>query len=139
LTRNCPTKILCAFTALHLLPIRPAHFSLANVFPSNTSWPLKSKSKSKLYLDRQSVGQSVLVSGTHLGPATNFSYSLLDFFCTVSVFLCGVPSLMRRRVCTFQFLPEIASADFLRSQSHETHEYILLSLFLRLSQPGGPG
>jgi hypothetical protein len=36
----------------------------------------RQKSKSKLYYDRQSVGQSVLVSGTHLGPATNFSFSL---------------------------------------------------------------
>jgi hypothetical protein len=39
----------------------------------------KSKSKSKLYYDRQSVGQSVLVSGTHLGPATNLSHSLIIF------------------------------------------------------------
>jgi hypothetical protein len=30
------------------------------------------KSKSKLYYDRQSVGQSVLVSSTHLGPTTRF-------------------------------------------------------------------
>jgi hypothetical protein len=30
----------------------------------------------KLIYDRQSVGQSVLVPGTHLGPATNFSFSL---------------------------------------------------------------
>jgi hypothetical protein len=30
----------------------------------------------KLIYDRQSVGQSVLVSGTHLGPVTNFSFSL---------------------------------------------------------------
>jgi hypothetical protein len=29
--------------------------------------------KLKLKYDRQSVGPSVLVSGTHLGPATNFS------------------------------------------------------------------
>jgi hypothetical protein len=37
----------------------------------------KSKSKSKLYYDRRSVGQSVLVSGTHLGHAANFfPYSL---------------------------------------------------------------
>jgi hypothetical protein len=35
-----------------------------------------SKSKSKSHYDRQSVGQSVLVSGVHLGPATNFSFSL---------------------------------------------------------------
>jgi hypothetical protein len=36
----------------------------------------KSKSKSQSHYDRQSVGQSVLVSGAHLGPATNFSFSL---------------------------------------------------------------
>jgi hypothetical protein len=30
-------------------------------------------------------------------------------------------------------------AAFLRSESHGTHEHILLSLFLRLPQPGGPG
>jgi hypothetical protein len=37
-------------------------------------------SKSKSHYDRQSVGQSVLVSGAHLGPATNFSFSLSFFF-----------------------------------------------------------
>jgi hypothetical protein len=34
---------------------------------------VKSKSKLYEYYDRQSAGQSILVSGTHLGPATNFS------------------------------------------------------------------
>jgi hypothetical protein len=34
------------------------------------------QSKSKSHYDRQSVGQSVLVSGNHLGPVTNFSFSL---------------------------------------------------------------
>jgi hypothetical protein len=33
-------------------------------------------SKSKSHYDRQAVGQSVLVSCSHLGPATNFSFSL---------------------------------------------------------------
>jgi hypothetical protein len=32
--------------------------------------------KLKLIYDQQSVGQSVLVSGAHLGPVTNFSFSL---------------------------------------------------------------
>jgi hypothetical protein len=32
--------------------------------------------KKKLIYDRQSVGQSVLVSGAHLGPVTNFSFAL---------------------------------------------------------------
>jgi hypothetical protein len=39
-----------------------------------------SVSKSKLYYDRRSVGQSVLVSGTHLGPGTNFSPSFFNYF-----------------------------------------------------------
>jgi hypothetical protein len=34
------------------------------------------KSKPKSHYGQQSVGQSVLVSGAHLGPATNFSFSL---------------------------------------------------------------
>jgi hypothetical protein len=32
--------------------------------------------KLKLIYDRQSAGQSVLESGAHLGPATNFPFSL---------------------------------------------------------------
>jgi hypothetical protein len=42
------------------------------------------KLKLKLNYDRQSVGQSVLVSGIHLGPATNFS-----FFLKFSLDSCG--------------------------------------------------
>jgi hypothetical protein len=34
------------------------------------------KLKLKLIYDRQSVGQSVLVPGAHLGPVTNFFFSL---------------------------------------------------------------
>jgi hypothetical protein len=30
--------------------------------------------KVKLYYDRRSISQPVSLSGTHLGPATNFSY-----------------------------------------------------------------
>jgi hypothetical protein len=40
---------------------------------------LKLKLKLKLIYDRQAVGQSVLVPGTHLGPVTNF-FSLLAIF-----------------------------------------------------------
>jgi hypothetical protein len=97
------------------------------------------KLKSKLYYDRQSVGQSVLVSDTHLGPSTNFSHSLFDFFLQFRVCWCGTPSLTRSGVSIFQFLQGIANAAFLRSESHGTREHSLLSLFLRLTQPGGPG
>jgi hypothetical protein len=36
----------------------------------------KKKKKEELIYDRQSVGQSVLVSGAHLGPVTNFSFAM---------------------------------------------------------------
>jgi hypothetical protein len=53
-------------------------------------------------------------------------------------FLCGAPSLTRSFVCGFQFFLGIANAVFLGSEFHEIHEHIPFSLFLRLSQPGGP-
>jgi hypothetical protein len=36
----------------------------------------KKRKKKKLIYDRQSVGQSVLVSGACLGPVTNFSFAM---------------------------------------------------------------
>jgi hypothetical protein len=98
---------------------------------------LRRKTRPKLYYDGQSVGQSVLVSDTHLGPATNFFHS--RFFWQFRVYCWGAPSLTRSRVSTFQFLPGNASVDFLRYESHGTHEHSLLSLFLRLPHPGGSG
>jgi hypothetical protein len=91
--------------------------------------------KFKLSYDRRSVGHLILMSGSHLELMTRF------FFCidNCGVSWCGAPSLTRSRVCTFQFLPDNTSAAFLRSESHGTHEHILFSPFLRLSQPGGPG
>jgi hypothetical protein len=42
----------------------------------------------------------------------------------------GVPSLTRSRVCSFQFLREIASAVFLGSEPlRRAHKHILLSQF----------
>jgi hypothetical protein len=42
----------------------------------STADPAENTLKLKLIYDRQLVGQSVLVPGAHLGPATNFSFSL---------------------------------------------------------------
>jgi hypothetical protein len=55
---------------------------------------LKLKLKLKLVYGRQSVGQSVLVPGSHLEPVTTFLLSLWWF----RVSLYGVPSLTRRRI-----------------------------------------
>jgi hypothetical protein len=68
-----------------------------------------------------------------------FSILPLIIFRQLRVCWCRAPSLTRSRVCTFQLLPGIASAAFLRSESHGTHKHILLSLFLGFPQPGGPG
>jgi hypothetical protein len=54
--------------------------------------------KSKLIYDRQSVGQSVPVSGALLGPATNFSFSLKMFFRQLRLCSFVAQSLMRGRV-----------------------------------------
>jgi hypothetical protein len=50
----------------------------------------KLKSKSKSHYDRQSVGQSVLESGVHLGPATNFSFSLRVSCKQCGLLICSV-------------------------------------------------
>jgi hypothetical protein len=64
----------------------------------------------------------------------------LIIFKQLCVCWCGVPSLMRGRVCSFHFLLGIASTVFLGSESHGTHEHILLSLFWDPpAQPGGLG
>jgi hypothetical protein len=86
------------------------------------------KLKLKLNYDRQSVCQSVLVSGTHLGPATNSSFSL-----KLRVCYFATPSLARGRVYNLLLLL-VSPAQFRGTQDH-----IFLSEFLRLPQPGGPG
>jgi hypothetical protein len=54
---------------------------------------------------RPTVGQSVLVSGSHLGPATNFSHYLFDyFFRQLRGCYFVAPSLRRRRVCNLLLL-----------------------------------
>jgi hypothetical protein len=48
-------------------------------------------------------------------------------------------SLTRRWVCRLQLLLALASAVILRSESHRTHDHILLSQIRDSPQPGGPG
>jgi hypothetical protein len=50
----------------------------------------------------------------------------------INVFDSGAPSLTRSRVCAFQFLPGIASAAFLRSESQGTHQYKLWIIYKAL-------
>jgi hypothetical protein len=108
--------------------------------PSN--WRIrKSQSKSKLYYERQSFGQSVLVWGTHLEPATNSPFFFFLYW-QLRISCCGAPSLTRGRVSNTRIVAQLrlglARAVTLESKSRRTHDHILLS-HLRLPQPGGQG
>jgi hypothetical protein len=73
----------------------------------------------------QSVGQSNLVSGTHLGPSSNLSFffNLSSDSCWAC--WCLAPSLTRGRVCSLQLLG-LASAVILVSEFQRAYDEILL-------------
>jgi hypothetical protein len=90
----------------------------------------------KLIYYRQSVGQSVLVSGSHLGLMTRFLLSLWR----LRVSWYGASSLTRGWVCNLlvQLLLDLAREVTLGPKSRRIRGHILLS-HLRLPQPRGPG
>jgi predicted metalloprotease with PDZ domain len=71
---------VCKLRTIFSSKITPRYFTL---FTNGISRPFNLilyKCKSKLYYDRRSDGQSILVSSTYLGPTTNFSPSLFNYF-----------------------------------------------------------
>jgi hypothetical protein len=95
---------------------------------------INSRLKLKLIYDWRSVGQSVLVSGSHLETMTRF-FCLSDDCGFLDV---GALSLTRGWVCNLlvQLLLGLARAVTLGSKSRRNHDHILLS-HLRLPQLGG--
>jgi hypothetical protein len=91
--------------------------------PSNTRLIKKSKSESKSMLcyDRRSVGQSILVSSTHLGPKTRFFVTVRH----LRVSWLGAPSLTRQ-VCRLKLPLALANAVILTSTSRGTPDHILI-------------
>jgi hypothetical protein len=84
--------------------------------------------KFKLIYDRQSVGQCVLVPGTHLGPVTNF-FSLLEIFFRQLWVYFVVPSLTRGLVCNLQCNRWLVRS--LRTNNHTLPSHLrLCSLFV---------
>jgi hypothetical protein len=71
---------------------------------SSGNLPHEFKMKLKLIYDRQSVGQSVLVPGTHLEPVTNFFSLLKIFFRQLQVCYFVAPSLTTGRVCNLLYI-----------------------------------
>jgi hypothetical protein len=96
-------------------------------------WSLKLRFKLNYYL--QSVGQSALVSGSHLEPMTRF----LFYVWQLRISCCGAPSLTRGWVYNLlvQLLLGLARAVTLGSKSRRTQT--IFYSHLRLHQPGGPG
>jgi hypothetical protein len=87
------------------------------------------ESKLKLSYDRRSVGQSILVSGHHLVPATNSSFTLMEnLFRHLKLSSCEVPSLTRGEICSLSvhLLLGLANAVTIRSKSRRTRDHILL-------------
>jgi hypothetical protein len=94
----------------------------------------------ELYYDRQSVSQSVHLGVRHpSGTRDQFFFPLEIFFRPLRVCYFVEPSLTRGQVCNLLLLLVLASAVPLGSESRGTQDHILLSQFLRLPQPGGPG
>jgi hypothetical protein len=81
--------------------------------------------KLKLIYDRRSVGQSDLVSGSHLELMTRYLFSVWR----LRVFCCGAPSLKREWDCNLlvQLILGLARAATLGSKSCRNHDHTLLS------------
>jgi hypothetical protein len=100
---------------------------------------LRSRSQSQSYITTDSQSASLSWCQAPIwDPRPIFLLLSLIISRQLRVCWCGAPSLTRGLVWSFQLLLGIASAAFLRSESRMTHKHILLSPFLRLSQPEGP-
>jgi hypothetical protein len=98
---------------------------------------LKVKVKVKL---RPTVSRPVRLGVRHPSETSDQFFFLLEiFFRQLRVCYFVAPSLTRGRVCNLLLLVVLAIAVPLRSESRRTQDHILLSQFLRLPQPGGPG
>jgi hypothetical protein len=84
--------------------------------------------KLKLIYDWRSVGQSVMVSGSHLEPMARFLFSVWQLWVT----WCGAPSLTRGWVCNLlvQLLLCLARAVTLGSKSLAYHKTFSMHLCL---------
>jgi hypothetical protein len=79
-----------------------------------------------LLRNSDSAGNGTGISGSVIRNSDHWATEAAPIFLLLSLIifrqlricLCGAPSLTRSRVCSFQFFLGIASAAFIRSESH---------------------
>jgi hypothetical protein len=137
--------ITCSDVFHDVLIIHPVHIVVKTMKDICHIWnTLLMWNTSKLYCDRRSVGQSVLVSSTHMGPRTRFL--LLS---VAGLLMWG--ALSDERTGRLQLLLARASIAILGSEPHGTHDHVLLSqigdspnlegqvpVFINPQEQGGP-
>jgi hypothetical protein len=96
-----------------------------------------SLSKSELYYDRQSVGQSVLVLGTHLCPVTSFSFSSKFSIDSCGFVICNLLLLLVLASAVpwdsrpYFIVPILETPPTWRDRSPIYHAFHALVIFLR--------
>jgi hypothetical protein len=96
------------------------------------------KSQSQSYFTTDSQSASLLWCQVAIRVRDQFSFLLQIFFRQLRDYYFLAPSLTRVWVCHLLLLLGFASSVPLGSESRGIQDHILLSQFLRLSQPGWP-
>jgi hypothetical protein len=121
-------------SSLHWLLLAISYFHLACGLLT-TLWSDDSLSKSKFYYDWRSFGQSVMVSGTHLGPAAHFFLFLKSFLDSYGFVHMGLPLWQEDRSV-------VVAGSYQHNLSWvrvpwNSWPYFTVSVLI-LPQPGGP-
>jgi hypothetical protein len=115
------------------------HTNIPNICKNRVyNWALPT-TQSQCYLTTDNQSASLSWCQTTIRARDQFFFLLEIFFRQLRVCYFVSPSLMRGRVCNLLLLQGLVSTVALQSESHGTQDHILLSQFLRLLQPGGPG
>jgi hypothetical protein len=139
---------LCPLLLLHWWIVGDVAFSAVRVLSKETLWvdlciPLSLllllRTKTQSYFTTDSQSASLSWCQATIRAREQFFFLLKIFLRQSRVCYFVAPSLTRGRVCNLLLLLGLASAVILWSESCGTQDQILLSPFLRLPQPGGPG